>query len=100
MTIEIHENDTLEILVTVIDKTTSLAKDISGATITAVAANIRGSTLTAVTAITSAVDGEFTATFAADIFTIGQWTFQARAVIGSEDQIVSDELIQVVPAYL
>ena len=97
MTITIHSGDSLAILVTVTDEDTSLAKDITGATITAQATRRDGkasaTTATGTTAITNAAAGKFTATFSAGDITAGAWTFQARVEVGGESEVVADEVI-------
>lgn len=100
MTVEIHEDDTLSILVPVIDKATGDPKDITGATISAVAADIHGSTVEATESITNASEGKFTATFSAGQLVTGKWTFQARVELDGESQVVAEETIQVAPGYV
>lgn len=99
MTIPIHEGDTLVILVAVTEQTSGNPKNITGATIDAVAADIHGTTVAATDAITDAADGKFTATFSAGQLVTGKWTFQARVELGSETQVVAEEIIQVSPGY-
>lgn len=102
MAVTIHEGDTLVILVTVTDKATGTAKDITGATLAAEAREDkpRATDVAGVTAITDAAAGEFTITFSAGSLARGHHTLQSRATIGTETQVVADAKIIVEPAHL
>lgn len=103
MSIPIFAGKTLAILVQVKDDTGAV-KVITGATITAKAllSDAKGiqTTISATVVITDGSAGEFTATFAANVFTFGKWIFQADVVIGSEEQVVVEKHIDVALAHV
>jgi len=80
-----------------------------GSTVTANATMQDGKAVLTQVDATVAITGAttFTATFPEGVgspnvntLSFGKWQFQARAVIGSESEIVVEKIIQVDPAYL
>lgn len=100
MSTTIYQGNTLVCLITVIDETSGSAKDISGATITAKAANAHGTEVNGGVVVTDAAAGKFTVSFSAGALTLGDWIMEARVEIGSESQIVAEEIIAIRRAYL
>lgn len=99
-TINVHSGDTVVIAVSVADQSLSPpVKDITGATITAWAADLHGNTVDGDVLITDAPNGEFTVAFDADEIVTGQWTFQARVILGLESQIVTECKIIAAPSW-
>lgn len=96
MTIRIRDTDSLDINVSVKDQDTGLAKDISAATTTGVFKSNDGvTTVNATIAVTSAADGEFTASVATGGLSTGVWQFLAELQIAGKDQVVAEEDIIV-----
>jgi uncharacterized protein YjdB len=96
MTIRIKDTDSLDINVAVKDQDTGLAKDISSATTTATFKKNDGLTTVAATiSVTSATDGEFTASVATGGLSTGIWQFLAELQIAGKDQVVAEEDILV-----
>ncbi len=103
MTVEIipHEDDSMSIEVVVADKTTGLAKNISGATLGATLTNIHGTILIADTVVVSdGPAGKLLANFLKERLTTGVKQFQARVGLGAESQIVVDHEVTVLPAHI
>ncbi len=94
-----HASSTLQILFTTLDQD-GVAKNISGATITAAARDYAGSTVDGVTAIVSPAAGTFTVDFAAGDLAAGVWEVQPRVVIGGESQVVAARMVEIVRAHV
>ena len=103
MSINIHDDSTLTIRLTVIDESTGLAKSISGATITA---NARkkgrngGEVVNGIINVINASAGIYDISFTLGDIAKGIWRLQSRVVLGVESQVVFAKNIESAEAFV
>lgn len=97
MTITIHENDSLAVLVTVVEN--GSPKNITGANVSAASVD-RHNTATLANAadVSDGPNGQLTVFFDKDVLQTGARFLQVRVEIGLESQIVANETLTVKPA--